>query len=288
MTLPRPNGVLRLLSYNIQRGGTGRDEAIAALLNDLEPDLVILQEATRPEVVERLARAAKMAQWGARRGYSLAFLSRRLVAHATWHRPRLSRHAFLEIVPQSGAWRIFGVHLSAVHAAWTERRRLFELRALLASVARHQHGPHALVGDFNTLAPGELLDVRMLPARLRALVWLSGGRVRWRTIQAVLDAGYRDGFRHLHPDTVGNTFPTWNPHVRLDYLFVPHAFADRITRCEVVDGTLVRTASDHFPLLADLGGEESNGRRLESAEASRRRVAESVGVEQWECTEGTD
>lgn len=252
MTGPPHDGALRLVSYNIQRGGAGRDEAIAALLRDIQPDIVILQEASRPEIVERLARDANMTQWGARRGHSLAFLSRREVADASWHRPRLSRHAFLELVPSDDSWRIFGVHLSAVHAAWTERRRLFELRALLASVARHQHGPHALVGDFNTLAPGELLDVRLLPARLRALVWLSGGRVRWRTIQAVLDAGYRDGFRHLHPDRVGNTFPTWNPHVRLDYLFVPHAFAERVTRCEVLDGPRVRAASDHFPLLAEL------------------------------------
>jgi endonuclease/exonuclease/phosphatase family metal-dependent hydrolase len=193
-----------------------------------------------------------MAQWGARAGQSLGFMSRNPVAQAAWHRPRVSRHAFLELVPAGTPWRIFGVHLSAVHAAWTEQRRLFELRALLATVARHQAGPHALVGDFNTLAPGELLDVRRLPARLRALVWLSGGRVRWRTIRAVLDAGYGDAFRHLHPDTVGNTFPSRAPFVRLDYLFVPTASLSCVRRCEVLDGPGVEQASDHRPLLSVL------------------------------------
>ena len=164
----------------------------------------------------------------------------------------MSRHAFLEIVPEGVPWRVFGLHLSAVHAAWTERRRLYELRALLATVARRQQGPHALLGDFNTLAPGELLDVRALPARLRALVWLSGGRVRWRTIQAVLDAGYADAFRHRHPDRVGSTFPTWRPHVRLDYLFVPSAYVDRVEVCEVLDSDVIRGASDHHPLLGTL------------------------------------
>src|SRR5262249_42670311 len=52
---------------------------------------------------------------------SLGYLSRRPVAHAQWHRPRLSRHAFVELIPEGAALRIFGVHLSAVHAAWTER-----------------------------------------------------------------------------------------------------------------------------------------------------------------------
>ena len=243
---------MRLLSYNIRHGGAGREQQLAAVIATLAPDLVVLQEATRPLVIEQLAGATGMSQWGGRRGMSLGFMSRAPLAHVAWHRPRVSRHAFLELVPADTPWRIFGVHLSAVHAAWTEHRRRFELRAMLAAIRGHQHGPHVLVGDFNTLAPGELLDPRKLPARLRALVWLSGGRIRWQTIQTVLDDGYRDGFRHLHPDVVGSTFPTWDPHIRLDYLFVPGRFVEHVSRCEVIDSADVRTASDHLPLMADL------------------------------------
>jgi exodeoxyribonuclease-3 len=243
---------LRLMSYNIRHGGKGCEQPLAAVIGSAAPDLVVLQEAISPLVVERLAAMTGMAQWGSRAGHSLGFLSRQPVDHVAWHRPRVSRHAFLEIVPAGLRWRVFGVHLSAVHAAWTERRRLFELRALLAGIREHQHGPHALVGDFNTVAPGELLDVRKLPARLRALVWLSGGRIRWQTIHTVLEAGYVDAFRHLHPDLVGSSFPTWDPHIRLDYLFVPRAFGDRVGRCEVLDSEDAPRASDHFPLLAEL------------------------------------
>ena len=243
---------LRLLSYNIRHGGAGREQQLAAVIATLAPDLVVLQEATRPLVIEQLAGATGMSHWGGRRGMSLGFMSRAPLAHVAWHRPRVSRHAFLELVPADTPWRIFGVHLSAVHAAWTEHRRRFELRAMLAAIRGHQHGPHVLVGDFNTLAPGELLDPRKLPARLRALVWLSGGRIRWQTIQTVLDDGYRDGFRHLHPEVVGSTFPTWDPHIRLDYLFVPGRFVEHVSRCEVIDSADVRTASDHLPLMADL------------------------------------
>jgi endonuclease/exonuclease/phosphatase family metal-dependent hydrolase len=155
-------------------------------------------------------------------------------------------------VPDGGAVRIFGVHLSAVHAAWTERRRVFELSALLASVAAHQHGFHVLAGDFNTLAPGEDLDLRRLPPRLRPLVWLSGGRVKWRTIHTVLAAGYVDAFRARHPDDPGMTMPSWDPHVRLDYVFVPAAFADRISAIDVVRDPGAAAASDHLPVVADL------------------------------------
>ena len=243
---------MRLLSYNIRYGGRGREAALAAVITTAHPDIVVFQEATSPAVVERLARAAGFDHWGSRRGESLAYLSRLPLDHVAWRKPRVSRHAFIEIVPAGGAWRIVGVHLSAVHAAWTEHRRRYELRALLLAIQQHQHGPHVLVGDFNTVAPGEIVDFTKLPGRLRALVWLSGGRIRWKTIQGVLDAGYVDAFRQLQPELVGYTFPTWDPHVRLDYLFVPRPCIDRVSRCQVFSANEVRDASDHFPLIVEL------------------------------------
>ena len=242
----------RLLTYNICRGGSGREAALGQVIASCEPDLVILQEATSPTVVERIADATGMAQWGSKAGESLGFLSRApVVAHA-WHRPRLSRHSFLEIEAAGGIGTVFGVHLSAVHAAWTERRRVIELKSLLRSIRAEKRGFHLLAGDFNTLAPGELLNVRKLPHRLRALVWLSGGRVRWRTIQIVLDAGYTDIYRRLHPDTPGQTFPTWDPHVRLDYVFAEQGHAERVTSCEIVTHSSAGAASDHYPLMVEV------------------------------------
>ena len=243
---------LRILSYNICRGGAGREDRLIEVIGGAEADIVVLQEATRPDVVTALARGAGFAQHGSRAGESLAFLSRERVAEHAWHHPSGSRHAFLEIVPSGQPIRVFGLHLSAVHAAWTERRRVVEMRALLASIERHQDGLHVLTGDFNTLAPGEPLDVWALPPRLQVLVWMSGGRIRWRTIQNVIDAGYVDGFRSRHPGVAGLTFPTWDPHVRLDYVFLPEPFATRLITCDVLAPEASRAASDHFPLLSEV------------------------------------
>lgn len=182
---------------------------------------------------------------------SLGFMSRVPIASHAWHRPRLSRHAFLEIVPKDLSIRLFGVHLSAVFAAWTERRRVIELRALVAAIQREQHGFHAVVGDFNTVAPGELFDVAALPQKVKTTLWLSGGRVRWRTIQLMLDAGYADVFRARHPDDPGLTLPAVKPQVRLDYAFIPKTDLSRVTRCEVIRTPPAQDASDHLPLLAE-------------------------------------
>jgi exodeoxyribonuclease-3 len=243
---------LRLLTYNICRGGAGKEEQLSAVIAAARPDVVVFQEATDPGVVERIAARTGMAQCASRRRESLAFMSRQKVRHYEWHHPRLSRHAFLEIEPGAGEFRIFGVHLSAIYSAWTESHRVIELRALLAGIKRHQHGFHVLTGDFNTLAPGDLLDFRKLPNRLRALVWLSGGNIQWRTIQLVLDAGYLDVYRLLHGPDVGYTFPTWAPHVRLDYLFAPAAFKNRIRECEVLAHPAAAAASDHLPLFSEI------------------------------------
>jgi endonuclease/exonuclease/phosphatase family metal-dependent hydrolase len=244
--------ILKALSYNIRHGGLGRENSLAAVIRDATPDLVVFQEAVRPRVVERLAAETGMSAWASRQGQSLGFMSRIEIAHYEWHRPRGARHPFLEVVPAGTEFRIFGLHLSAVHSSWTERRRIREIGALLEGIKRHQEGFHALVGDFNTLAPGETLDGRLLPARLRALLWL-GGAIQWQTIQMLLNAGYVDGYRRLHPLKKGFTFPTYAPHVRLDYIFLPAAFADRLKDCEVIQGSAeVIRASDHFPLLAQL------------------------------------
>lgn len=242
---------LRLLSYNIRFGGVGRESALAAAIADRQPHIVILQEATRPDVVERLARATGMRAWASTPAHSLGFMSNVEIVSHRWERPPACRRAFLELLLPSGL-RVFGVHLSAIHSNWTERRRARELRALLASIQAHQAGPHVLAGDFNTLAPGEQLDMRRLPRRLQALAWISGRTIRWQTIQMMLDARYVDGFRLLHPTAAGYTFPTWDPHVRLDYVFVPAEAAGRLTTCEVVDGPHGASGSDHFPLLAEL------------------------------------
>lgn len=245
---------LRLLSYNIRFGGLGREQALAETIVAAAPDLVVFQEATHPDVIERIAEATKFPYWAARRNHSIGFLSRQQVDYHEWHYPAGARHSFLEIVPAGSNARVFGLHLSARFSKWDEQRRTREIRALLNGIKRHQEGFHVLVGDFNTLAPGEALNVDRMPAWIRGLIWISGRKLQRETIQLMLDAGYNDGYRMLHPEVQGYTFPTWDPHVRLDYVFVPRAFANRLASCEVLcePKERIQAASDHCPLVAEL------------------------------------
>ncbi|HKO96958.1 MAG TPA: endonuclease/exonuclease/phosphatase family protein [Pyrinomonadaceae bacterium] len=245
--------IVKLLSYNIRFGGKGRERELAEVIRTVSPDIVVFQEATDPNLINRLAVLTGLDHWAARHEHSIGYISRLETSYHEWHYPAGAKHSFLEIVLAGTEERIFGLHLSSTFSKWSERKRVREIQALLKSIERHQAGFHVLAGDFNTLAPGEVLDTRRMPAWIRGLVWLSGRDIQRDTIQHIKDSGYVDGYRHLHPDDKGYTFPVWDPHLRLDYVIVPSGFSDRVLSCEVIgDHEHGRKASDHFPLLAEI------------------------------------
>ena len=245
---------LKLLSYNIRFGGQKRGQKIAEVINSIEPDLVVFQEAYNPALIEQVAVDCNLKNWGARPGNSIAFASKIEISDYLWHHPLGSTHSFLEIVLGDSHTRIFGLHLKPRFSKWSERQRAREIRALLYGIKDHQEGFHILVGDFNTLAPGERFNLPKMPLWIRALIWISGRDIKRETVQHLLDAGYADGFRHLFPNEIGYTFPTWDPHVRLDYVFVPATFISRLKTIEIIKSPPVaKIASDHYPLLAEFG-----------------------------------
>ncbi len=244
---------LRILSYNIRYGGTGRDALLAGVIRDAMPDVVMLQEATDPRVVASLAERTGLEHHGSRPGHSAGFLSRERMASYAWHHPRGAKHAFLEIVLPNDVGRLYGLHLNAWFSKWSERRRVHEIRALLGAIREHQHGFHIIAGDFNALEPGVTLETAKLPRWIQAMIWVSGRDIARDTIGVMQEAGYADAWRRFHDGDPGLTFPVWDPHVRFDYLFTPSRYAERLLRCDVLyEAPDVKRASDHFPLLVDL------------------------------------
>jgi hypothetical protein len=152
--------------------GPGTSDLDVTLVGDKVIGLFTVRRRSRAS--SKRWRAIPDSRTGGRAAATRSGICRAPLDHVQWRKPQVSRHAFIEIVPAGGAWRIVGVHLSAAPAAWTERRR------------------------------------------------------------------------------IGYTFPTWDPHVRLDYLFVPKPCVERVSRCQVFSANDVREASDHFPLIAEL------------------------------------
>jgi exodeoxyribonuclease-3 len=253
---------VRLLTYNIREGGVGRAEQLAEVIAAAKPDFVALQEARDPVIVKRIASLTGLTYCAARPAHSTGFLSRVPVSDHAWRHPPRTRHAILEVRLGDGLPRVFVLHLRAWFSKWSEQRRARELRGLMegirAKLEREEHAFafHVRAGDFNALAPGEHFDASSMPAWIRGMIWLSGRDIARSTIEMMRTDGYVDAWRTVHPDSEQNpgyTFPVWHPHVRLDYVFTPAAYASRIVACEVRRSPEVaRNASDHFPLAVDI------------------------------------
>lgn len=185
--MPTTSARLRVVTYNILLGGHGRGDRIAAVLDRCNPDVVALQEANDLDLVRSLAQRLGMRMIVAKPNdasrLNLAVLSRLPVTRWRAHRHpgrMLRAHLVCELDVQARGLqrlRIHNVHLAARFGEKNkgEARRLRELEAILGDIARSGPTPHLVMGDFNSLAPGETVAAtafftRMAELRRRGLL----------------------------------------------------------------------------------------------------------------------
>ena len=244
---------MRVLSYNILKGGEDRLPLLLGVLRTQAPDVVAIQEANDSGNVEWLARELGMAlvYGAANTKYSVAWLSRLPVARAENHRREVFRKTLLEIeVEWEGEpLRLFAAHLKAKLAC--EEQRAEEAAAILDILAPLRGQPHLLMGDFNTIAPGDVYAPdESHPPEIAERV-RQGYTAPRLAIAPLLAAGYVDCYRVRHPERPGYTFATRLPVSRIDYVFASPEMAPRLVSCGVVVDGEAASASDHFPVWAD-------------------------------------
>jgi endonuclease/exonuclease/phosphatase family metal-dependent hydrolase len=240
---------VRVVTYNIWDGGQGRLDDIAQVRRDLDADTVALIESTRRDHAETLARVLGMELvFGeANLGVHLAWLTRLTIRRARNHRPLLLAKTLLEIEVEAAGERVrlFATHLASRH---DPRPPSEEIPAVLEALRSASDQPNVLVGDFNALAVGD--PVGEPPPGVEPRGEAIEGVPRL-AISPLLDAGYLDCFRALHPQEPGHTYLASAPWLRLDYVFASPALAGRLQACEVVLGVPAARASDHLPVYAE-------------------------------------
>lgn len=241
---------VRLISWNVHKctGGLDRrhDPArIAAVVSDLRPDVVLLQEVAQngkwygghgTRQIDVLGDALGFqhrsyfvnVRFGPRRGeYGNAILSHGPIATTEnidltlpQRKSRSVLHAELRLPLSDGHSRtlhVFNLHLGLGEAERREQLRRFLEFPTLQRI--HQATPTLVAGDFND-------------------VWGTLGRHMLRP------AGFVGPGRPLR------TFPAWAPVRALDSLYVRGDV--ELVQVERVRTSLTRVASDHLPLLAEL------------------------------------
>jgi endonuclease/exonuclease/phosphatase family metal-dependent hydrolase len=273
----------RILSYNILVGGTRRIDQLTTVIRSADPDVVGLAEATDPRVVEELASRLgmqfRLSGYGkGARDWHLAVLSRLPILHTHVHiRPAFDRKYLLEVQVEEAdgsPLTVFVIHQrSNFHqGAESNRIRRAEIQEILNIMSSYQGQAHLVMGDFNSLAPGDLLQAsRLLRSAVRK--YQTGQRSARKTrswekfsrdlvrqavgvivnnsvgsfivdkaapiyarggIDLLLQAGYVDCFRQANPDAPGFTCPAIVPSGRIDFIFASPELATRLSTSDVI------------------------------------------------------
>jgi len=157
----------RILSYNILVGGARRIDQITQMILAAQPEVVGLVEASDPRVVETLGERLEMEyrmSGGAQHDPAggIAVLSRLPIVSSQVHRsPAFINKPVLEVCVREedgGELAIFVTHLSASFATSSrggDDIRREEVREILRIMEAKRGMPHLLMGDFNSIAPGD-------------------------------------------------------------------------------------------------------------------------------------
>jgi endonuclease/exonuclease/phosphatase family metal-dependent hydrolase len=168
------------------------------MITAANPDIVGLVEATNPHVVEELARRLGMQHVMSAypthiQDWEVALLSRLPIISSKTHlNPQVMTKPVLEVCleePDGTQFSVFVTHLAAAFShGWAGdaiRRR--EVRELIRIMGEHSGTPHLVMGDFNSLSPG---DPFRASALLRYIVKLD--KIHQKTPSATIGHPYLD------------------------------------------------------------------------------------------------
>lgn len=159
-----------IMTYNILAGGGRRLDFIEQVIRAAGADLIGVQEVTRPANLARLAERLGMhytVGWSLS-GWHVGLLSRWPILSSRTHSGPMLTRALLEAVVEPPGGERLSVFTTHLPAKFSERRtgegrRLRELDVILGRMRaaggegepQGPQGPQVLLGDFNSVAPGE-------------------------------------------------------------------------------------------------------------------------------------
>src|SRR5215467_3726043 len=164
----------RILSYNIQTGGTHRTDKLATFIAAIGPDVVGLTEATDAHVAQELAERLGMqvilsGEGKHKKDWQVGILSRLSIRGFQRHlRPEIfTKQNLLEVCIEEADGNILTVFVAHLTAAFhkrseSDRIRRNEVQEILRVMATKQGTSHLLMGDFNAISPGEGLKASAL------------------------------------------------------------------------------------------------------------------------------
>ncbi len=255
---------MKIMTSNILEGGIdkkgSRIEHIIAVINEVNPDFIALQEANNfdendNELLKTVSNETNLPHYtlspGApnpdRKRYHVASLSRY---------PLREEHTFPESTFQSAALSVAidsplgEISLCNVHLhANSEAERLKEIEVIIKYQSKHKN--HIILGDFNAVSRSDDLPDLSIEESTRY-------DFPHFDVTDMLSEGYVDVVSHLdvsdnstHP-TVGVSHPICKSPIRIDYIFVNPSLVSNVNSGAVIKTETSEIASDHYPVVVTL------------------------------------
>ena len=163
----------RILTYNILAGGKQRVGQLTKIISSIQPDIVGLVEAYNPYKVQEIAQQLGMqyrmsGSYTQSYSWQTAILSRLpiLETYSHNHSDSLTQPVFEVCIEEEDGSKltVFLAHLSAAfyRSRGGESQRYREVQEILRILASKRGTPHLLMGDFNSIAPGDRLKASAL------------------------------------------------------------------------------------------------------------------------------
>lgn len=291
-----PDDVVRVMTFNLWHGGEAGKQPLdqtAKVFREAKADVFGLQEtagyapkgAPKETPPDNAAKLAKMLGWhyhkpdGTAVGSNIGVISRYPIVRTVGD----GKLGATIQLPSGGTFTLFNVHFAhapyqpyqllnipyanapflktteeAVAAANMARRS--QVEALLAAIKQDAGAVAVVTGDFNEPSCLDWTPA-VAAAKRQPLV------VEWPATKALLDVGFMDAFRKVHPDPIERPGMTWTPttrtddpkdhHDRIDFVLVRGKAA--VQAVEVVGETKERAdvvvtpyPSDHRAVVATL------------------------------------
>ncbi|HXW80453.1 MAG TPA: endonuclease/exonuclease/phosphatase family protein [Acidimicrobiales bacterium] len=257
---------LRLMTYNMLHAPGERLAPLVEVVKGVGPDILACQEVNTFEGMMSLSRELGMLPiWGAanspedyRNGgpvYEHLVVFTRLAPRSVRVHPGDRRAMFRPVLevrlrpPGAPELSVFTVHMRALVDPSERYLKFRELGSLLTVLADAE-GPVIAMGDFNARAPGE---GTVAPPSGQELPDDHLHAVQGAVIGAIVDAGFLDSYRLVHPGGQHDESTLLNrAGSRVDHIFVNPLLGPYVTDSYIVDDQTVRNASDHRPVVTEL------------------------------------
>jgi exodeoxyribonuclease III len=236
---------MRIVSWNVKRGGKGHEEQVVAALLDHDAALFVATEYVADDscLKERLSAIGYRWTHAAEeteappRVLIASRVELRIVAPSA--RELELRNRWAEVVVPTRDLRVAGVYVPVTGNSPDRKRRMWE--AVRQAATKRKHEPFAILGDWNT---GDFPADKSQPGRPFKFT------NEYRLMAA---AGFVEAWRHHHPE---EREYSWYRHdgsgFRIDHAFVSPPLLPRVIDCRYSHDERLAGASDHSLLILDI------------------------------------